>query len=177
MNIGSWFKSLFADPLVSLREAEPRLTELYTTLDEIVNRLNRQETDGVQEITGFFQAVATFQDAVIIPDVITDLSQFARCAKLVTQLDELAIHVDQAGRNEYGMNRTEPGQPVTDHDVFLGDYAGYWTKTVAYIKGRRHEAEYYRTMCRQATEFMRSHLVPMLRILRNLRAELVSKAA
>ncbi len=177
MNIAAWFKSLFADSLTSLRAAEPQLVELYTALDEIATRLNRGETDGVQEITAFFQAVSAFQDADLLSGLIADLSQHERYAPLVRQLDEFAVHVEQAGRDEYGMNRTEPGQPVSDNDIYLGDYAGYWTKTVAYIMGRRHEDAYYEAMCRQATEFMRSHIKPMLRILRNLRVELLSKAA
>ena len=158
--------TIFGDQLAKSRAARPMLKELEVELTRIRQCLTLKERDGIELIVPFFGAIATVQDADITCPVIAELSQFSRYDRLVEKMDTFNEHLRNTGRDMYGMNRTVPGQVVTEEDVFLGNVDGYWTKSVAYISAPRLVTDYYSAMERQARRFMSSHMTEMINILR-----------
>lgn len=164
--------ALFPDPLASCHAARPILNELAAELNAIATRINRGESNGIGEITRFFSVIAAVQDDRIVPKVIDELTQTKKHDLLVQRMTVLDAHLKNAGRHPYGMNRTVKKQIVTDVDVYLGNFDGWFTKTVAYTKAHRHETEFYAAMNRQAEQFMQSHIRHMIAIIREFDSEM-----
>ncbi len=163
------FKGKRRNPLGVLDDMIAKSETLARQLQPLANRLLTRHSDGITEITAFFDAVSSFQDAADIDPLIAKIAEHNRNGhynELLEKLILLRTHVINAGRDIYGYNRTRRGQHVTDNDVHLGNVDGYWTKTVAYIKTKRQEEpEYYARMNRQAMQFMTSHSTPIFKCL------------
>lgn len=174
-----WLSNLFGpkDELVMTRMALALLGELRGELNKIADRLNHKQTDGVEEITGFFGAIAQVQDSYLVRSAINELKASDQLPVLAKDLERLNLHILNAGRNEYGWNRTTIGQPVTDEDVYLGNIGGYFTKSVAYIKAHRDDQAFYATVNAQAIAFMNSHIGPMVQIVNGFERVMSAKAA
>lgn len=159
-----------ADRFIAAREAVKTLITLSDELNGVVDRLHHRESDAVTEIVTFFDAVSRVQDSGVIERVITELRPDPRFTPLISDLEVLQLHLKRAGRDSYGMNRTKPGQRVTDHDVFLvGGINARITRTVAYIKTHRADTSYYDEMSVVALGFMNDHIKPMLSIVSRFR--------
>lgn len=165
-------QALFPDPLANCHAAHPILNQLARELDAIANRINRHQSNGVNEITGFFKAIAKVQDTDLIPKAIAELHRQKKYERIAGRMVVLSAHLRNAGRNPHGMNRTHKGKLVTDIDIWLGGIDGYFTKTVTYTKAHRHETEFYVAMNHQAEQFMQSHIGSMVAIIREFNAEM-----
>lgn len=157
--------SLFREPLAKCQAVRPILNNLATKLDAMVDRINHGQSDGIHEITGFFQLIADVEDTGLVPMALNELARNEKFRTVYDRLDILQAHIRNAGRHSYGMNRTIRGQKVTDENVYLGNVEGYFTKTVAFTKAHRHDTAFYAALNRQATRFMQSHIGPMLTII------------
>ncbi|MCQ2571729.1 MAG: hypothetical protein MJ165_01895 [Alphaproteobacteria bacterium] len=74
----------------------------------------------------FFNIIASFQDANAVDfELFKEKTEDAKI---------LATHIRNAGCNEYGWVRAQRGEPVTLHNLYLGNVYGLWTKTAAFWK-------------------------------------------
>lgn len=101
----------------------------------------------------FFNIIASFQDNNAIDiDLFKDTTEEAQI---------LAKHVHNAGRQEYGWVRAQRGEPVTLHNLYLGDIYGLWTKTAAFWK-EQPEKDVQAIIQNQLSSFIKSHREPMM---------------
>lgn len=178
MSIGKRVKAIFAKP-------ERKLTALNQEFRELRQALQRvaESRDPLTEVVHFFDIVSKWHDRGI-NDIIAEFKEvnYGQYDEMLKKLRTLQEHFVNAGRCEYGWNRTKPGEPVTAEKVFLGNIFGLWTKTVAYWKNQKDEQKggwgfpgmddlnAYDVVSRQARQFMASHTGPMIIILNDLEA-------
>lgn len=142
-------------------------------------------SDPLTALVDFFNAVSPWGDRKIdgIFRGLKDLNHSAY-AHLLVPLETLIQHLDNAGRNQYGWNRTNVGELATEDNVFLGGIWGYWTFTVRKWKSWKNEPKgthgwadsqaYFKTrngydvMCDTAQEFITSHTQPMVKLIDEL---------
>lgn len=170
------------DPLTELRELMPQLTELKHELQKL------RHGEGIDQIVPFFNLVSPWHDRRLLVPIRREIEAFDLWSygEIVEDLDALTVHFRQAGRDSCGMNRTEPGQTVTEDNVFLGDIYGLFTNPVSFWRRRKNNPknpwkggiyggiDYLRTrneydvVSDQAREFMNSHINPMCEIIERL---------
>lgn len=126
--------SLFSSPFFSskktIEKIQPQLKELEAEIKAIEAMDNK-----VEAIVKLFQVISPIQDAGGFSQEIFDLKKHNRSGKLNSQIEALGVlqaHFYNAGRSEYGINRTAKGEEVTNEKVFLGNVFGIWTKTADY---------------------------------------------
>lgn len=104
----------------------------------------------------FFNIIASFQDKYAVEtEMFKDTSDETRT---------LATHIHNAGRQEYGWVRAERGQPVTLHNLYLGNIYGLFTKTAAYWR-EQNEKDIQLIIRGQLTNFIKSHREPMIELI------------
>lgn len=168
-SIGNWwFRRRFA----ANRAVKPIVEDLRILRWELGNVAAKLHYGGdpVAAIVDFFEGISMFQDRDLLAPIQRDFIRAGRSdSDLAGALFSLHAHVKNAGRNQYGMNRTKPGELVTAENVFLGNYNGYWTKQVSYVLTQRDrktdDMAYYTAMQRQAREFMDGHLGSMISLI------------
>ncbi len=99
----------------------------------------------VEAIIRLFKVISPIQDNGGFSQTICELQKknFGQLDQIISALEVLQIHFRRAGRYEYGMNRTKPGEEVTPEKVFLGNVFGFLTKPASYWleNQKRFEAE------------------------------------
>lgn len=104
----------------------------------------------------FFNIIASFQDNNAI-----DIEMFKDSTE---DAETLAKHVSNAGRQEYGWVRAQRGEPVTLHNLYLGNVYGLWTKTAAFWQ-EQPEKDVQQIIQGQLSSFIRSHREPMIELI------------
>lgn len=118
---------------------DPRSTnELKRRLEEIQKMSNKVE--GIIEL---FSLISPYHDKDGFRQTIFKLQEknHGQLDIVINALETLQEHFKNAGRCEYGMNRTSPGEQVTAAKVFLGDVFGIWTKSAEYWLSHKEEFE------------------------------------
>lgn len=166
--VKQWLRRRTFNPRKELREQWAALADLKSGLERVKRNLEAG-VDPVRVIVQFFDVVSRCQDTGAMETIISAYTEATEPSPdgLHKMLADLSAHIKNAGRNQYGMNRTEPGEVVTTANVYLGNVDGYWTKTVQYILDSR-EKDFVSRMNRQADDFMHGHLGPMLNLLKNI---------
>ena len=112
-------------------EILPGLVELRVELQQI------SELQPLDGIVRFFNEVSKWHDRKAeVQSIVGALKEtnYGQYDEMLNKLQDLQIEFEQAGRQEYGWNRTKVGETVTPDNVFLGDIFGLWTKTAAFWK-------------------------------------------
>lgn len=174
----SFFKNLFA----SKSQISDKLTAMLPMLQDVREKLSHlYKNPGIETIVQFFEIMSGLQDQDPILPLIEECkkSNKPEVAQLKEKLETIRTHYNRAGREPYGWNRTQKGEPVTDEKVFLGNIYGLFTKTVAYWKTQKNEHKggwgykgmenlnAYDVVNCQAAEFMESHK-PVLQLITSL---------
>ncbi len=155
----------------------PGLQKLKKDLQELSG-----ESDALIKLIRFFETVSVCEDQEIenLKNLITTF-----CGKnkknyydeIIKELKELQTHLNRAGRNMFGMNRTAPGDSVNDSNVYLGNIKGLSTLPVSSWKAGKdkkkggwgfpgmEDVNSYDVVCLQAQRFMESHIKPMIEII------------
>lgn len=110
----------------------------------------------------FFNIIVKFQDNFAL-----NVDMFP---KTVKSADTLRLHITNAGRNEYGWVRAKRGEPVTLHNLYLGNVYGIWTGTAASFK-ESSDKDTQQIIQNQIKSFINSHREPMI----NLISEVLQK--
>lgn len=121
------------------RKAKKALQELSPALEALDVQLKQVEqiADPLDRIVRFFDTVSRFndgqKDAPVsvskVLDAFRKTSGKGENAQAIEALQALQSHFNNAGRDEFGMNRTQPGEAVTGDKVYLGNTHGLWTFT------------------------------------------------
>jgi len=161
-----------AKPKAQLVAVIPELVKLRTSLLEL-----SAVQDPLIRLVNFFQIVSPWHDCNEIQPVIDAYAYVDDTAdkSLLSDLQELQAHFNNAGRNEHGWNRTKRGENVSEGRVYLGNIYGLFTKTVSYWLTQKDEPKggwgypgmeklnAYDVVCSQAEIFMQSHVGPMVK--------------
>lgn len=110
------------------------LTREMETIQQMPNK--------IEAIVRLFQVISPIQDAGGFNTTLQQIrsKNYGQVSPIVIEaLEALQKHFKNAGRCEFGINRTKIGQPVTADDVWLGGVFGLWTKTAAYWLSREEE--------------------------------------
>lgn len=122
-----------------IESIQPRIHNLEKEMKKIDAMENK-----VEAIVQLFQVISPIQDAGGFSQEIFKLKKHNRNGKLNDQIKALGVlqaHFRNAGRSEFGINRTAQGEEVTTEKVFLGNVFGLWTKTAAYWLSERTNLE------------------------------------
>ena len=104
----------------------------------------------------FFNIISFFQDNNAIDiELFKDTTGAAQT---------LVKHIHNAGRQEYGWVRAQRGEPVTLHNLYLGNVYGLWTKTAAFWK-EQPEKDVQGIIQNQLSGFIKSHREPMIELI------------
>ena len=97
----------------------------------------------VEAIIRLFKVISPIQDNGGFSQTICELQKknFGQLDQIISALEVLQIHFRRAGRYEYGMNRTKPGEEVTPEKVFLGNVFGFLTKPASYWLENQEECK------------------------------------
>lgn len=187
MSIRKRMKAIFTKPERKLAVVKPELQQLRQALQRA-----SESRDPLTEIVHFFDNLSRWHDRGI-GDLIAAFEEvnYGQYDEVLKKLRTLQKHFENAGRDEYGWNRTKRGETVTADKVFLGNIYGLFTHPVPFWQQRRDEPKdqwegitwagaawgdslkgmnAYDVVSQQAREFMASHIGPMVAILNNLEA-------
>lgn len=155
----------------SLRHWIDQLPELRTNMRAV--ELSRA-SDPLGTLVFFFDRVSAWQDHRF-DQLLESLNECPdrRFDRFIPVFSELLLHLNNAGRNKYGWNRTESGETVTADNVWLGGVWGLFTHPVSYWVGQKDSPKggwghydpdgyfakrnAYDVLCDKANEFMASH--------------------
>lgn len=101
-------------------------------LEEALKGIKKNDLCGIVEL---FQAISVFYDDNGFEEEIIAFKKHNEDGPLDKQVDILEIiqkHIKNAGRDQYGMNRTDKGQKINANDVFIGNVCGLFTQPVDY---------------------------------------------
>lgn len=184
-----WFLLEFSDPLVELKRLLPELRRFRGDLGRLGLRMDHHSMGdgGIREIVNFFNIVSFWYDRreefYSIMQKLEKLNVDGRFVQLITNIDLLHVHICNAGRCEYGWNRTTAGEIVTEDKVFLGNIFGLFTHPVSYWKQGKDEKKggwgftnmehlnAYDVVSSQAENFIHSHLDMIVELVNKLDAE------
>jgi hypothetical protein len=166
------------------RKANKALQELKPSLEALDKQLEQvgKISDPIDRIVRFFDTVARFNDEqqgakITVDNVIDAFRKVSggRHDETIKALETLQAHFNNSGRQEFGMNRTKPGEPVTADKVYLGNVYGRWTFTANdwREKLKRDDVntrEDKQVIEGQASGFVDAHIGPMHRIIKSLGA-------
>jgi len=107
-------------------------------LEAEIRKIEKMENK-VESIVRLFQIISPYQDAGgFIQDIINlkKQNQGGKFSSQIRALQILQMHIENAGRDKNGYNRTVKGERVTEEKVFLGDVrrglsinaAAYWLR-------------------------------------------------
>jgi len=178
MNIKKRIKGVFVKPERKLVELKPEFQKLRQSLQRALG-----SKDPLTDIVYFFDTVSKWHDRGLV-DVITAFEKvnYGQYDELLKKLMILQMHFVNAGRDEYGWNRTKRGEMVMENKVFLGNVYGLFTHPASFWKKGKDEKKggwgfsnmehlsAYDVVSQQAQQFMASHAGPMITILDNIAA-------
>ncbi len=154
-----------------LKAEMPELLEFKERLD-----LFEKTADPVREIVNFFDYISIWQDCGGVEELI-EFFRRAKDKQTLQVLKTLQKHIEECGRQPYGMNRTKKGQRVTQHNVYLGNVSGIWTFPVSeFITSKDKDNEkdprtgltVHETIEKQARDFMCFHADSMAKLITGL---------
>ena len=102
----------------------------------------QQMPNKIEAIVRLFQVISPIQDAGGFKTTLQQIrsKNYGQVSPIVIEaLETLQKHFENAGRCQFGINRTKIGQPVTADDVWLGNVFGLWTKMATYWMSREAE--------------------------------------
>lgn len=131
-------KATFSPAVNDLKKIENDLNFLQKEMEEISKMDNK-----VEAIIRLFKVISPFQDKGGFSQTISKLQEknYGQLDQIISALGMLQLHFKNAGRDEYGINRTKTGEEVTSAKVFLGDVFGVWTKSASYWLTNQEECK------------------------------------
>lgn len=135
--------NLFTNPFVSSKKIIRNIQTRLLSLEEELKRINAMDNK-VESIVCLFKVISPIQDADGFKQEISVLKKRNRRGKLnvkIAALETIQVHIYNAGRSEFGINRTAKGEEVTTEKVFLGNVFGIWTKPAVYWLDNKPELE------------------------------------
>ncbi len=139
------------------KNEKKRLESLKENLRDL-GKIPQEERAVFEYAVKFFNVVSAFQDAGAIDNAPQ---------KFRSEMAELNAHVKNAGRCQYGINRTVIGERVNLYNTFWGGVYGLYTQTSAeWLKGGYAG----RVVKLQVRPFLESHVQRLLDLCEQLLA-------
>lgn len=169
--IGARLFSLLANPRKKLEKILPELVDLKLYLRQM------DLSNPLDEIVRFFDRVSKWHDREAEIRYIWNVlknGDYGQNGELIVAVCDLELHFRHAGREQYGWNRTKPGETVTEDKIYLGGIYGLFTLTVAQWRPKKDEEKggwgflnmedlnAYDIVSLQAGEFMEKHRGKMI---------------
>lgn len=160
------------------RKARNALDGLTPELDKLDKQLQEAEAvrDPVDRLVSFFNAVSAFADtkATAVDATLATVQKASKFTEAAEALQNLQTHIRQSGREEFGWNRTKPGETVTGDNVYLGNIYGRFTLTAnrwkeAFKRDGATATEDRAIIEGQAAGFVKSHAEPMHKLIAKLK--------
>jgi hypothetical protein len=162
------------------RKKSQRLSNMVLSLISLKQDLNGlSDLAPLDRIVKFFVLIAPWYDRLTEFWQMLELFEkvnYGQYNLLIFQIKALIKHLENAGRDICGYNRTDKGQEVTPSNVFLGgvEEIGVKTHTVAYWQNLADTTPGicndlgYKTVCNIAKQFTDSHIPLLLYIISSL---------
>lgn len=167
---------IIADPKKDLKSFE--VDSLEKDLRDISEMTNK-----VAAMVQLFRLVSPMQDENELTGLIKKLENknYGQLNEVIKALETIQLHIQRAGRDEFGMNRTKKGEVVNSKNVFLGGVYGLNTKPASFWLENREKLEkelytgsdksVWYFINQHASDFVDSHvngLLPNLETVRSL---------
>jgi hypothetical protein len=125
----NFLRATFSPAVNNLKKIENDLSNLKKEMEEISKMENK-----VKAIIRLFQVISPLQDNGGFSQTIFKLQgkNYGQLDQIISALEVLQKHFKNAGRDRFGINRTQTGEEVTAAKVFLGDVFGIWTKPATF---------------------------------------------
>ena len=122
-------KAFFSSPKKHIRDITPDLEQLKSDMQRIQKMSNK-----VEAVVELFKVISPFHDKGGFEQTLFKLTErnYGQLDTAITALESLQKHFKNAGRDEYGMNRTRPDEEVTAAKVYLGEVFGIWANPASY---------------------------------------------
>jgi hypothetical protein len=160
----SWIRTIWARKAAwkQLRSLLPALRKLRKELSAI-----SEVRDPLGAIVALFRTVSPWHDRSHEIGELTKLFRQAGHQSVANRLEVLMKHFQNAGRDEYGMNRTKRGESVTPDKVFIGGVYGWNTLPVPRWKSLRskHTSVVSNLINDEAARFTASHARPLIQLI------------
>lgn len=172
-------RATFSPAVNNLKKIETDLNSLQKEMQEISKMDNK-----VEAIIRLFKVISPLHDKGGFSQTICKLQKknYGQLDQIISALEVLQKHFENAGRDEYGINRTKAGEEVTSAKVFLGNVFGLWTYPASFWLenqkvfetedsgttpkpgcGREYISVWYCINDYQAGEFVKSHTEGILK--------------
>lgn len=117
---------------------QPKLDYLESQLLSVEKIDNK-----IWAIINLFQAISQLQDEGGFTEELEILNNHrsGKTGEHIIALQNIQYHIQAAGRDLYGMNRTQKGETVLADKVFLGNIFGIWTNTAKHFLDNRKKFE------------------------------------
>lgn len=110
-----------------LEKIQPELVKLEKAIGEVAKKQNK-----VEAIVLLFQTISPLHDSNPFTATEAKIRKKSKNKKQLEALQTLSQHFVNAGRSEYGLNRSKKGEEVTADKIYLGDVFGLFTKPASY---------------------------------------------
>ncbi len=121
------------------------MAKMQSKLEDLENMLLSVEKidNKIWAIINLFQVISQLQDEGGFDQEVEILNNHKsrKTEEHLIALQNLQKHIQAAGRDLYGMNRTQKGERVFADKVFLGGIFGVWTDTAKYFLDNREKLE------------------------------------
>ena len=122
-------RALVSNPKNDIRKDHAALIKLKQDIQNISPNLTY-----VEKLVKLFEIIAPLYDENNFNKTLANLQKknYGQIDYLVKWYELLIKHIENAGRYEFGVNRTKKGEQVTLDNVFLGNIYGLHTKQASY---------------------------------------------
>lgn len=140
MKISTRIKALFFSLLGHKKKEMAQLKKAISSLQAEIENL-QYKPNKIEALIKLFQIISPIYDEGGFSTLIAKLDKvnYGQFAKTIELLNILQKHVENAGRNPYGINRTKKGDTVNTENVYLGNVFGIWTKPASYWLEKKEE--------------------------------------
>ena len=135
----NFFRSLFSNERKIIKSIRPRIDDLEAKIKAV--KVKNEKRESVEALIELFKVISPIQDAGGFNKEIEYLEKYGKNQKVLVALVALRTHFHKAGRDRYGMNRTEVDEEVTSEKIFLGNIFGLWTRRASYFLAEKKELE------------------------------------
>lgn len=128
-NLVKVLKATLSPAVNDLKKIENDLSTLQKEMETISKMDNK-----VEAIIRLFKVISPLQDKGGFSQTIFKLQEknYGQLDQIISALEILQKHFGNAGRDQFGINRTQVGEEITSAKVFLGDVFGIWTKPASF---------------------------------------------
>ena len=122
-------RAIISSPKKDLRKVEKQLLDIKEEMLGIQTMINK-----IQAMAELFTIISPLQDKRGFSETILKLRKknYGQLNLVISAFENLQRHIQLAGRDSCGINRTEIGEPISLQKIFLGNVYGIWTKPASY---------------------------------------------